>query len=49
VTVEQTYVNSEDVVIEAKYVFPLADGAAVAKFEAVFDGQTIRYIQTAYR
>jgi hypothetical protein len=42
VTLEQSYNNSEDVVIETKYVFPLPPDAAVAKFEAVFDGQTIR-------
>jgi len=38
VTISQRYVNREDRPIEAVYVFPLDEGAAVCAFEAVIDG-----------
>jgi Ca-activated chloride channel family protein len=38
VTVTQRYINREPVAIEAVYVFPLDEGAAVCGFEAVVDG-----------
>ena len=41
VTVAQRYVNREAVPIEAVYVFPLDEGAAVCAFEAVVDGTLI--------
>lgn len=41
VTVAQRYVNREAVPIEAVYVFPLDEGAAVCGFEAVVDGATV--------
>jgi Ca-activated chloride channel family protein len=41
VTVAQRYVNREAVPIEAVYVFPLDDGAAVCGFEAVIDGTLV--------
>jgi len=41
VTVTQRYVNSESKPIEAVYVFPLDEGAAVCGFEAVIDGTLV--------
>jgi Ca-activated chloride channel family protein len=38
VTLTQRYINREPVAIEAVYVFPLDEGAAVCGFEAVVDG-----------
>ena len=37
----QTYYNNSDVAIEAKYVFPLDDTAAVCGFEAFINGKHI--------
>jgi Ca-activated chloride channel family protein len=41
VTVAQRYVNRETQPIEAVYVFPLDEGAAVCGFEAVIDGTLV--------
>lgn len=41
VSVAQRYVNTEDKPIEAVYVFPLDEGAAVCGFEAVLDGTLV--------
>jgi Ca-activated chloride channel homolog len=41
VTVVQRYVNREAVPIEAVYVFPLDEGAAVCGFEAIVDGTLV--------
>jgi hypothetical protein len=41
VTVTQRYVNREAVPIEAVYVFPLDEGAAVCGFEALIDGTLV--------
>ena len=41
VVVAQRYVNHESTPIEAVYVFPLDDGAAVSAFEAVVDGTLV--------
>src|SRR5262249_4791275 len=41
VTVTQRYVNRESKPIEAVYVFPLDEGAAVCGFEAVIDGTLV--------
>jgi hypothetical protein len=38
VTVSQRYRNTEDAPLEAVYVFPLDEGAAVCGFEALIDG-----------
>ena len=41
VTITQRYVNREATPIEAVYVFPLDEGAAVCGFEAVIDGTLV--------
>ena len=41
VAVTQRYVNRESTPIEATYVFPLDEGAAVCGFEAIIDGTLI--------
>lgn len=41
VSVAQRFVNQEDKPIEAVYVFPLDEGAAVCGFEAVIDGTLV--------
>ena len=41
VVVAQRYVNRETQPIEATYVFPLDEGAAVCGFEAVIDGTLV--------
>lgn len=41
VTVTQRYVNRETAPIEAVYVFPLDEGAAVCGFEAIIDGTLV--------
>ena len=41
VTVTQRYVNRESHPIEAVYVFPLDEGAAVCGFEAIVDGTLV--------
>ena len=41
VTVSQRYVNRESHPIEAVYLFPLDEGAAVCGFEAVIDGTLV--------
>jgi Ca-activated chloride channel family protein len=41
VSVTQRYVNHERTPIEAVYVFPLEEGAAVCAFEAVIDGTLV--------
>jgi Ca-activated chloride channel family protein len=41
VVVSQRYVNTESTPIEAVYVFPLDEGAAVCGFEAVVDGTLV--------
>ena len=41
VAVMQRYVNRESTPIEATYVFPLDDGAAVCGFEAIIDGTLV--------
>jgi len=41
VSVTQRYVNRETVPIEAVYVFPLDEGAAVCGFEALIDGTLV--------
>jgi Ca-activated chloride channel family protein len=41
VTVAQRYVNRESQPIEAVYVFPLDEGAAVCGFEAIIDGTLV--------
>src|SRR3954463_6314461 len=41
VTVTQRYVNREAAPIEAIYVFPLDEGAAVCGFEAIIDGTLV--------
>ena len=41
VTVTQRYVNREAQPIEAVYVFPLDEGAAVCGFEAIIDGTLV--------
>src|SRR3982751_5320026 len=41
VTVTQRYVNREATPIEAVYVFPLDEGAAVCGFEAMIDGTLV--------
>ena len=41
VTIAQRYVNHETTPIEAVYVFPLDEGAAVCGFEAVIDGTLV--------
>jgi Ca-activated chloride channel family protein len=41
VTVAQRYRNTESQPLEAVYLFPLDEGAAVCGFEAVIDGRTI--------
>jgi Vault protein inter-alpha-trypsin domain len=41
VTVAQRYINRETRPIEAVYVFPLDEGAAVCGFEAVIDGTLV--------
>src|SRR4051812_20655993 len=41
VAVSQRYVNRESHPIEAVYVFPLDEGAAVCGFEAVIDGTLV--------
>src|SRR5262245_18422054 len=41
VTVTQRYVNRESKPIEAVYVFPLDEGAAVCGFEAIIDGTLV--------
>ncbi|KJE94062.1 von Willebrand domain-containing protein [Capsaspora owczarzaki ATCC 30864] len=41
VTLTQQYSNYESVPIEARYVFPLDEGAAVCEFEAEIDGQLV--------
>ena len=41
VTVTQRYVNRETQPIEAVYVFPLDEGAAVCGFEALIDGTLV--------
>src|SRR5882672_4878777 len=41
VAVTQRYINRESQPIEAVYVFPLDDGAAVCGFEAVIDGTLV--------
>jgi Ca-activated chloride channel family protein len=38
VTLTQRYINREPVAIEAVYVFPLDEGAAICGFEAIVDG-----------
>ena len=41
VAVTQRYVNRESTPIEAIYVFPLDEGAAVCGFEAIIDGTLV--------
>jgi hypothetical protein len=41
VAVSQRYVNREAQPIEAVYVFPLDEGAAVCGFEAIVDGTLV--------
>jgi hypothetical protein len=41
VTVAQRYVNHETQPIEAVYVFPLDENAAVCRFEAIIDGTLV--------
>jgi hypothetical protein len=41
VTVTQRYVNRESTPIEATYVFPLDESAAVCGFEAIVDGTLV--------
>lgn len=41
VTVVQSYRNTETIPVEAVYVFPLDEGAAVCGFEAVVDGHVV--------
>src|SRR5512134_4190667 len=41
VAVSQRYVNRESQPIEAVYVFPLDEGAAVCGFEAIIDGTLV--------
>ena len=41
VAVTQRYVNRESTPIEAAYVFPLDEGAAVCGFEAIIDGTLV--------
>ncbi len=41
VSVSQRYVNHESVPIEAVYLFPLDEGAAVCGFEALIDGTLV--------
>ena len=41
VIVMQAYINKSTVAIEAKYVFPLDDMAAVCGFEAFINGKHI--------
>jgi hypothetical protein len=41
VTVAQRYINREAHPIEAVYVFPLDEGAAVCGFEAIIDGTLV--------
>jgi hypothetical protein len=41
VTVTQRYVNREPVPVEAVYLFPLDEGAAVCGFEALIDGTLV--------
>ena len=41
VAVSQRYVNREAQPIEAVYVFPLDEGAAVCGFEAIIDGTLV--------
>jgi Ca-activated chloride channel family protein len=41
VSVTQRYVNQESTPIEAVYVFPLEEGAAVCGFEAIVDGTLV--------
>jgi Vault protein inter-alpha-trypsin domain/von Willebrand factor type A domain len=41
VTVAQRYINRESQPIEAVYVFPLDEGAAVCGFEAIIDGTLV--------
>ncbi|KAI9556533.1 hypothetical protein GHT06_016323 [Daphnia sinensis] len=41
VTIQQRYVNKENQPIEAVYLFPLDEGAAVCKFTAEVDGRVI--------
>ena len=41
VVLAQRYVNRESKPIEAVYVFPLDEGAAVCGFEAVVDGKVV--------
>ncbi|MDX2184305.1 MAG: VIT domain-containing protein [Gemmatimonadaceae bacterium] len=42
VTVTQRFCNAETVPIEAVYVFPLEEGAAVCGFAALIDGRVVR-------
>ena len=42
VSVEQVYVNKESWPLEATYLFPVEEEAAVVGFEAVVDGRTIK-------
>src|SRR5262245_23854327 len=41
VSITQRYVNREPAPIEAVYVFPLEEGAAVCGFEAIIDGTLV--------
>ena len=41
VVIAQRYVNREQTPIEAVYVFPLDEGAAVCAFEAMVDGTLV--------
>ncbi len=41
VTVTQRFVNREATPIEAVYLFPLDEGAAVCGFEALIDGALV--------
>ncbi len=41
VTVAQRYVNAEATPIEAVYLFPLPEGAAICAFEAIVDGTLV--------
>ena len=44
ISVEQVYINHEAMPLEATYIFPVEEAAAVVEFEAWVDGRQIKTV-----
>jgi len=42
VSVTQVYVNNSQWTVDAQYIFPLHESAAVSAFEAIVDGRVVK-------